>query len=76
MTIDEFNQAIGQLGWKGADFCRMTGVHRNTVSRWRHDEAPIPEWVAKHLELLLEVKRLHSKYLEPTQLDSGVELAS
>jgi len=25
----------------------------------------IPEWAAKHLALLLEIKRLHQAYIEP-----------
>lgn len=66
MTIDEFDAALSELGWKVSDFCRATGLHRNTPSRWRNEEGvEIPEWVPKHLALLLEVKRLHTQYLEP-----------
>jgi hypothetical protein len=65
MTVDQFDQALQALGWKVADFCRATGLHRNTPSRWRNDGVPVPEWVPKHLGLLLELKRLHSAYLEP-----------
>ncbi len=66
MTIDEFDAALLALGWKASDFCRATGLHRNTPSRWRNEaEAEIPAWVPKHLELLLEVKRLHAQYVVP-----------
>ena len=66
MTIEEFDAALSELGWKVSDFCRATGLHRNTPSRWRNEEGvEIPEWVAKHLALLLELKRLHAQYLEP-----------
>ena len=66
MTIDEFDQALQVLDWKIADFCRATGLHRNTPSRWRNEGVPIPEWVPKHLALLQELKRLHSAYLVPS----------
>ena len=65
MTIDELDAALLALGWKVSDFCRATGLHRNTPSRWRNDGVPVPGWVPKHLALLLEVKRLHSEYLAP-----------
>jgi transposase-like protein len=66
MTIDEFDAALMELEWKVSDFCRATGLHRNTPSRWRNEAgAEVPEWVPKHLALLLEVKRLHTEYLEP-----------
>lgn len=65
MTIDEFDDALSALGWRVSDFCRATGLHRNTPSRWRNEGVEIPAWVSKHLALLLEVKRLHATYLEP-----------
>lgn len=65
MTIDEFDDALSALGWRVSDFCRATGLHRNTPSRWRNEGVEIPAWVAKHIALLLEVKRLHATYLEP-----------
>ena len=67
MTIDEFDTALHALGWKVSDFCRATGLHRNTPSRWRNDAVEIPEWVRHHLGLLLELKRLHSAYLVPPE---------
>jgi hypothetical protein len=69
MIIDEFDTALAALGWKISDFCRATGLHRNTPSRWRSDGVEIPAWVAKHLALLLDVKRLHGDYLTPSKVD-------
>lgn len=66
MTIDEFDAAIGALGWKVSDFCRATGLHRNTPSGWRNLDVPIPQWVPQHLGLLLDLKRLQAAYLVPT----------
>lgn len=65
MTIEEFDAALSLLGWKVADFCRATGLHRNTPSRWRNDGVEIPEWVPKHLALLADVQRLHGTYVAP-----------
>lgn len=65
MTIEEFDAALSELSWKVSDFCRATGLHRNTPSRWRNEGVDIPEWVPKHLGLLLEVKRLQAAYLVP-----------
>lgn len=67
MTIDELDTDLAMLGWKVSDFCRATGLHRNTPSRWRSDGIAIPAWVPKHLGLLLELKRLHAAYLVPPE---------
>lgn len=69
MTIEEFDAALSVLAWKVADFCRATGLHRNTPSRWRNDGVEIPGWVPKHLALLAEVQRLHAAYLVPLKAD-------
>ena len=69
MTINELDTALVALGWKVSDFCRATGLHRNTPSRWRNEGVEIPGWVPKHLALLLEVKRLHADYLTPPKSD-------
>jgi hypothetical protein len=63
MNIEEFDIALAALGWKVSDFCRATGLHRNTPSRWRNDGVEIPDWVPKHLALLLDLKRLSAAYL-------------
>lgn len=69
MSIDEFDKALATLDWKISDFCRATGLHRNTPSRWRNDGVEIPAWVAKHLALLLDVNRLHDAYLTAPKAD-------
>ena len=69
MSIDELDKALAALGWKVSDFCRATGLHRNTPSRWRNEGVEIPGWVPKHLALLLEVKRLNADYLTPPKSD-------
>ncbi len=65
MQIGDLDVALSELGWKVSDFCRATGLHRNTPSRWRNQGVAIPAWVPKHLSLLLEIKRLQSSYLVP-----------
>ena len=69
MAIDEFDGALTELGWKVSEFCRATGLHRNTPSRWRNEGVEIPGWVPKHLGLLLELQRLHAAYLVPPKGD-------
>lgn len=65
MTIEELDAALQSLGWKVSEFCRATGLHRNTPSRWRNEGVEIPAWVPKHLGLLLELQRLYAAYLVP-----------
>lgn len=66
MTIEEFDAALKALDWKSSDFCRATGLHRNTPSRWRNEDVEIPGWVPHHLGLLLDLKRLHAAHLVPS----------
>lgn len=63
MMIEELDTVLAELGWKVSDFCRATGLHRNTPSRWRNEGVEIPDWVPKHLALLLDLKRLSADYL-------------
>jgi len=65
MTVDELDAALSALGWKVSEFCRATGLHRNTPSRWRNEGVEIPAWVPQHLGLLLDVRRLHAASLVP-----------
>lgn len=65
MTSEEFDARLKELDWKVSDFCRATGLHRNTPVRWRSGEVEIPVWVSKHLALLLELRRLAKTYLTP-----------
>lgn len=66
MTPQEFNTSLEALGWKQSDFCRTTGVDKNTPSRWVNGAAPIPLWAARFLEMALEIKRL-ARLIEPTK---------
>jgi hypothetical protein len=70
MTTEEFEAALSALGWKIADFCRATDLHRNTPQRWKREGIAIPGWVPKHLGLLLELQRLHTAYLVSPKGDS------
>jgi len=65
MTLDEFEAALMELNWKAADFCRITGLHRNTPSRWRSEGEDPPRWVGNYLALTLELQRLHAQYVIP-----------
>ena len=71
MKLEEFDAALAALGWKVSEFCRATGLHRNTPSRWRNEGVEIPGWVPKHLGLLLELQRLHAVYLVPPGTQAG-----
>jgi len=61
MTGDEFKQALHDLDWKQSDFCRKTGVHRNSASGWAV-EGP-PQWAAEYLRALLAIKALHAAFI-------------
>ncbi len=71
MHLEEFERTLAELGWKLADFCRMTGLHRNTPGRWRREGVPIPEWVPRYLALTLEVQRLHRRFVLPPAEAAG-----
>ncbi|WP_146100072.1 hypothetical protein [Limnohabitans sp. TS-CS-82] len=71
MTFDEFDAALDVLGWKIADFCRATDLHRNTPQRWKREGIEIPSWVPKHLGLLIDLHRLHATYLQRPKHDAG-----
>ncbi len=71
MSLEEFDAALAALDWRVSDFCRATGLHRNTPSRWRNEGVEIPGWVPKHLGLLLELQRLHAAYLVPPSIKAG-----
>jgi len=74
MSIDEFDAALAALGWKQADFSRMTGLNRQTPGRWRNEGVRIPGWVPQHLALLLDIKRLHAQYLTPPKASHDAPL--
>ena len=77
MDVSELDAALAALGWKVSDFCRATGLHRNTPSMWRNQGAAIPAWVPQHLGLLLDVKRLHAAHAVPSfARQTGAECAA
>ena len=63
MSPDEFTAALAAVGWKQSDFCRKAGVSKQTPSRWANGLTPVPDWVPAYLGLLLDLQRLHAKYL-------------
>jgi len=63
MTPAEFDAALSELGWKGTDFCQRAGLVPNTVWRWRKGAVAIPEWVPEYLGALLELQRLHARFV-------------
>lgn len=64
MTPTEFADALTALNWKQSDFCRKAGIERNTSSRYINGKNPIPAWVPAYLGAMLDIRRLHSKYVE------------
>ena len=59
MTPEEFDSALTDLGWTGADFLRRVDLVPNTVWRWRKRTTPIPTWVEEYLKALLGIKALY-----------------
>ena len=69
MTPDEFTQALAALGWKQSDFCRKTGVSKDTPSRWASGKTPIQAWVPAYLGAMQDLAHLHAKYIAPGKTD-------
>ena len=68
MTPEEFDSALNDLGWSGADFLRRVDLVPNTVWRWRKGSTPIPRWVEEYLKALLGIKALYEAQVAiPTQ---------
>jgi len=65
MSPADFLAALDALGWKQSDFCRKTGVSKDTPSRWASSKTPIQPWVRAYLAAMLEIKRLHREYVDP-----------
>lgn len=65
MSPDELRGALEALGWRQADFCRKAGLHKDTPSRWLSGKVEIPRWVSAYLGAMLEIQRLHEKYVQP-----------
>ena len=65
LSISEFTYALAALGWKQSDFCRKTGVSKDTPSRWASGKNPIPAWAPAYLGAMLDLATLHAKYIAP-----------
>lgn len=65
MTPEELRQALGALNWRQADLCRKAGLNKDTPGRWLSGKTPIPLWVDAYLGAMLEIQRLHAKYVKP-----------
>lgn len=65
MTPQDFIDALSALGWKQSDFCRKTGVSKDTPSRWASGKTPIPAWAPAYLGAMLDLAALHAKYIAP-----------
>jgi len=64
MTPDQLRAALEELGWRQADLCRKAGLHKDTPGRWLTGKTPIPAWVPAYLGAMLEIKRLHTQYVQ------------
>jgi hypothetical protein len=65
MTPDQLRQALAELNWRQADLCRKAGLHKDTPGRWLSGRTAIPAWVPAYLGAMLEIQRLHAKYVKP-----------
>ncbi len=63
ITPEAFDTALSELGWKASDFTRKAGIVPNTAWRWRKGHVPIPEWVGEYLGAMLEIQRLHARFV-------------
>lgn len=63
MTPEQFDQTLEALGWKAIDFTRKAGLVPNTAWRWRKGLTPIPVWVGEYLGAMLEIQRLHARFV-------------
>lgn len=53
MTHEQFNSALGELGYSQVEFADKIGVNGRTVRKWALDETRIPGPVVVLLNLLL-----------------------
>jgi transcriptional regulator with XRE-family HTH domain len=65
MTPDQFTAALDALGWKQTEFCRKTGLTKQTPSNWVRGRSPIPVWVEAYLGAMLDLSTLYRKYAAP-----------
>ncbi len=65
MTPEQLREALRTLDWKQADLCRKAGLHKDTPGRWLSGRTAIPAWVPAYLGAMLEIQRLHKRYVQP-----------
>jgi transcriptional regulator with XRE-family HTH domain len=65
MTPQQLKEALAELNWRQADLCRKAGLHKDTPGRWLSGRTAIPAWVPAYLGAMLEIQRLHAKYVKP-----------
>jgi transcriptional regulator with XRE-family HTH domain len=75
MSAEAFEAALAELGWKGADFCRRTGLVPNTVWRWRKGLGAVPPWAGEYLRALLALQRLHGEFVAVKRPSDAAGLA-
>lgn len=63
MNPEQFHAALDELGWKAIDFTRKAGLVPNTAWRWGKGMTPIPAWVGEYLGAMLEIQRLHARFV-------------
>lgn len=63
MSPEAFTASLQELGWKATDFCRKAGIVPNTAWRWSKGHVPIPQWVSEYLGAMLELQRLHARFV-------------
>lgn len=65
ISREDLQRALDALGWKQSDLWRKAGLNKDTPSRWLSGKTPIPLWIGAYLGSMLEVQRLHAKYVKP-----------
>jgi hypothetical protein len=63
MTPEQFDSVLTALAWRPTDFSQRAGLTAATVWRWRRGQSPIPAWVPEYLGALLEIQRLHARFV-------------
>lgn len=71
ISREDLQKALDALGWKQADLWRKAGLNKDTPSRWLSGKTPIPLWVGAYLGTMLEIRRLHEKYVTPQREDGA-----
>jgi hypothetical protein len=65
MNPEGLRQALAELNWRQVDLVRKAGLNKNTPGRWLSGKTRIPAWVPAYLGAMLEIQRLHAKYVKP-----------